>query len=106
MMLHAECLLQDALYDEQEIKALSKHLGASTTINVKARASAINMALLQPGVDADCYSRNPEMGAIKALPGWPTVQPPEDSNLRFPRASATLEVTLKVLGSLSRLLSR
>ena len=36
------------------------------------------------------------MGAIKALPGWPTVQPPEDSNLRFPRASATLEVTLEV----------
>ena len=47
MLLHAECLLQDALYDEQEIEALSKYLGDSTTINVKARASAINMALLR-----------------------------------------------------------
>ena len=46
MLLHAECLLQDALYDEQEIDALSQHLGATTSIDVKARASAINMALL------------------------------------------------------------
>ena len=92
MLLHAECLLQDALYDEQEIEALSKHLGALTTINVKARASAINMALLRPGVDADCYSRNPEMEAIKGLPGWPTVPLPEGSNQRFPPAPATLGV--------------
>ena len=92
MLLHAECLLQDALYDEQEIDALSQHLGATTSIDVKARASAINMALLRPGVDADCYMRNPEMQAIMKLPGWPTAPPQEGSDRSFRPPPATLGV--------------
>ena len=92
MLLHGECLLQDALYDEEEIDALSQHLGATTSINVKARASAINMALLRPGVDADCYMRNPEMQAIMKLPGWPTAPPQEGSDRSFRPPPATLGV--------------
>ena len=73
LLLHAECVQHDALYDREELACARDSCGS--TRDPRFFASAINSAMHKPGIERDCEERNPEMAIMRGMPGWPGKYP-------------------------------